>query len=177
MAERGRGEIEALRQAIIAAHERFDAAVADLDPAVLETVPAVGAWSPRDVAGHVADWEQEMLDAAEHILGGPAPRGQPIRDEQSYNTLRAALRGADPWERSAADLAAARERALAFLDRLSPSDLDAIGPFPWGEVGRLRRLLAALAEHVDEHAAQLAAWRERRATGPGERAPRRRRER
>lgn len=151
-----------LKAEIRRAHQRFEAAVEGFDPVVLETDPAVGSWSARDVAGHLADWQSEMLDAAEHIVGGPKPRHHPIKHGQSYNTMRAALRGTDPWSVALEDLVAARDRALALLARLAPEQLRAIGPYPWGEVGTLHHLIEELVAHLDEHAAQLEAWRARR---------------
>lgn len=155
-------EVERLRAEVARAHERFRALVEGYDPIVLETEPAVGSWSVRDVAGHLADWHRETLAAAEHILGGPKPRYHPIKHRQSFNTMSAAVRGTEPWEATAADLAAARDSVLAFLDRLAPEQVRAIGPFPWGEVGRLQRLIQELIDHVDEHAAQIEEWRLRR---------------
>ncbi|MDI3340079.1 MAG: DinB family protein [Sphaerobacter sp.] len=152
-------DLERLRAELIRAYERFTAPVAGLDPVLLETAPAVGSWSVRDVAGHLADWQAEMLDAAAHILGGPKPKHHPIKHTQSFNTMSAALRGTQPWPEAAADLAAVHARALAFLDRLTPAQLRAIGPFPWGEVGPLHRLIGELIAHLDEHAEQIEAWR------------------
>ena len=156
-------DLEELKQAIDAGHERVLAALAGIPETELETAPAVGAWSARDVVGHLADWEGETLAAAAHILGGPKPRFHPIKDGQQYNSLRAALWGTEPWQIALEDFARARGRAEAFLADLAPEQLQAIGPFPWGEVGRLGKLLEDLASHLDEHAAQLEEWRLRRA--------------
>lgn len=152
-------ELSELKAEVARAHERLAAAVEGFDPIVLENEPAVGSWSPRDVAGHLTDWEGEMLAAAEHILGGPKPRHHPIKHGQSYNTMHAALRGADPWRITESDLNAAHERTRAFLDRLAPDQLRAIGPYPWGEVGTLAGLIGHLVSHLDEHTAQIEEWR------------------
>lgn len=158
----GEAEVARLKAEVQRAHARFESLTHGFDAVVLETEPVAGAWSARDLAGHLADWEQEILDAAEHILGGPKPRYQPIKHGQSFNTMRAAVRGADPWDLTMADLVAMRDRALTFLGRLEPAQLRAIGPYPWGEVGTLERLLDDLIAHLDEHAAQVEEWRLRR---------------
>ncbi|HET7037688.1 MAG TPA: DinB family protein [Thermomicrobiaceae bacterium] len=155
-------DLEELKQAIDAGHERVLAAVEGIPETELETAPAVGSWSAREVDGHLADWEGETLDAAAHILGGPEPRFHPIKDGQGYNSLRAALWGTEPWQVALGDFTQARQRADSFIAGLSPEQLAAIGPFPWGEVGRLGKLLMALTSHLDEHAGQLEAWRLRR---------------
>ncbi|HUZ00171.1 MAG TPA: DinB family protein [Thermomicrobiaceae bacterium] len=159
-------ELSTLKLGLLEALERFDRAVAGFEPVVLETDPAVGSWSARDVAGHLADWNQEILDAAEHILGGPRPRHQPITHGQSYNTMRVAVRGIDPWQAAAADLQASIERTAALLDRLQPEQLRAVGPYPWGEIGTVEHLIAGLIKHVDEHAAGIEEWRLRRLGPP-----------
>lgn len=164
--ERGAGrspEVEQIREAIAGAHDRIDGAVRGYDATILETEPALGAWSPRDVVGHLADWQFEMLDSAEHILRGPKPRFQPIKDRQGYNSMRAAVRGTDPWDLTWRDLESARDRALEFTDRLTPEQLNAIGPFPSGEIGTLRTLLEReLIRHLIEHGEQLEEWHLRR---------------
>jgi hypothetical protein len=156
-------EIEQLRRAIEEAHGRIVAVVGGLEPKVLETEPSLGAWSSRDVAGHLADWLYQTLDAAEHILGGPKPRFHPIKDRSAYNMTEAAARGTDPWDPTWRDFEAAYERALEFVGRSTPAELDAIGPFPSGEIGSLRNLLKReLVGHLTEHANELEEWRLRR---------------
>jgi hypothetical protein len=152
-------ERDDLRTAIDDAHARFLAAIDDFPEKVLETEPALGAWSPRDVTGHVADWEQETLAAARHILGGQKPRWHPIKDGQGYNMTQAALRGTDSWAAVRGDFQDARTQMLGFIDELSDSQLKEVGPYPWGEIGNLHRLLVDLVSHLDEHAAGLESWR------------------
>jgi DinB family protein len=152
-------ERDKLRATIDDAHTRFLAAIDDFPEKVLETEPAAGAWSSRDITGHVVDWELETLAAARHILGGEKPRWHPIKDGQGYNTTQAAMRGTDSWSAVRADFQDARAQMLAFIDELSDEQLRAVGPYPWGEIGNLKRLLVDLAQHLDEHATQLESWR------------------
>lgn len=160
--ERDHDPVAELIDEIIAAHQRVDEATAGYDATVLETEPAVGSWSPRDVVGHLAAWEGEVLDGVESLLGSPAPRHHPIKHIQSYNTMQTAVRGTDPWDFAAGDLAAARDRLLARVAQLTPNDLAVRGPFPWGEIGTLEGLLRQQIRHLNEHAGQLEEWRLRR---------------
>jgi uncharacterized damage-inducible protein DinB len=152
-------ERDKLRATIDDAHTRFLAAIDDFPEKVLETEPAAGAWSSRDVTGHVVDWELETLAAARHILGEKKPAWHPIKDGQGFNMTQAALRGTDSWAAVRGDFQDARAQMLAFIDELSDEQLKAVGPYPWGEIGNLKRLLIDLAQHLDEHAAQLESWR------------------
>ena len=155
-------QVAELRAKLDEAHRRVLTAVEGMEPTVLENQPAVGSWSVRDVVGHMVDWENEMLNAAEHILGGPAPKGQPIKHIQSYNNLRGALWGIEPWSAALGDFQQAHERALRFVEHLTPEQLDTIGPYTTGRVGRLSGLMEHVTGHLEEHAAQLEAWRLRR---------------
>jgi hypothetical protein len=152
-------ERDELRAVIDEAQTRFMAAIDDFPDLVLETEPAVGAWSPRDVTGHVVDWQEEALAAARHILGEKKPAWHPIKDGEGYNMTQAAMRGTDSWSAVQRDFANVREQIFAFIDGLDEQQLKAIGPYPWGEIGNLQRLLRDIAGHLDEHAAQLEAWR------------------
>ena len=152
-------DLEEVRAAIDEARTRFLAAVEDFPDIVLETEPSVGAWSSRDVTGHLADWQGEMLAAARHILGGPKPRWHPIKDGQGYNADQAAMRGTDSWQATRGDLDVVFQETGEFLDSLDDEKLTAIGPYPWGEVGRLLGLLRDMAAHLNEHAEQLETWR------------------
>ncbi|HLI50224.1 MAG TPA: DinB family protein [Thermomicrobiaceae bacterium] len=154
--------IAELTSGLMAAHRRIDAVTAGFEATVLETEPAVGSWSPRDVVGHLAAWEVEILDGIEPLLGGPVPRHHPIRHIQSFNTMQAALRGADPWEVTAGGLDAVRGRLLARVSQLTPEQLALRGPYPWGEIGTLEGLLRRHIRHMNEHAEQLEEWRLRR---------------
>lgn len=152
-------ELADIQAVIEAARARFLAALEEFPEIVLETEPALGAWSARDVTGHLADWQHEMLGAARHILGGQKPRGQPIKDGQGYNMSQSALRGTDSWEATRTDFDQIFAETATFLEGLDDSQLATIGPYPWGEVGRLQGLLRDMAAHVNGHAEQLEAWR------------------
>ena len=148
-----------LRAAIDEAQTRFLAAIDDFPDLVLETEAALGPWSPRDVTGHVVDWQEETLAAAKHILGEKKPVWHPIKDGEGYNMTQAAMRGTDSWPSVRREFMQVREQILDFIDGLDEQQLKAIGPYPWGEIGNLQRLLYDIASHINEHAAQLEAWR------------------
>jgi len=152
-------DLDEVRATILAARDRFLAVVDEFPEMVLETEPSVGAWSTRDVTGHLADWQSEMLAASKAILGEPKPRWHPIKNGQGYNTAQAALRGTDSWQATRGDFEQIFAETDAFLATLDDEKLNAIGPYPWGEVGKLRGLLLDMAAHTNEHAEQLETWR------------------
>ena len=155
--------VERLRSSLNAAHARLAAAVTGVNPVTLENEPAVGVWSARDVVGHLADWGEETLAAAERIARGEKPSDRPITNVASYNVTRSAVRGVDPWDVTWADLEDIQARLLGLLDALRDEQLDAIGQTATGRVTTLAGVIEGLIAHTEEHAAQLEDWRLRRA--------------
>jgi hypothetical protein len=144
-------EVEQLRAGIVAGRERLDAAVAGRDAATLEREPVCGIWTWRDVAGHLTDWNIELLATAEHAAGEPAPTDHPIEDGQAFNTTHSAARAGDTWATTKQSFDASVDRALALLERLSPEQLQAGIEYPWGGPGTVTELLRDFPGHWDEH--------------------------
>jgi hypothetical protein len=155
-------DINALLKQIDEAHARLLAAFEGFDAIILETEPIAGSWSARDITGHLTDWGYEIIAAAEHVLGGPAPRGQPIPDGEAFNVMSAALRGAEPWDVTQADFRAMWGASMQLLGRLEERDLRRIGRMPWGEVGPVEKFFAVIPEHIHEHLEDIDAWRVRK---------------
>ena len=144
-----------LQEMLQRARERFDAAVEDVEDATLETQAVCGVWSARDVAGHLTDWNGELLGAAEYGAGILAEPGPLIEDGEQYNTDHAAARATQPWLETKADLDASMERASALLASIGEADLAKAAPYPWGGEGTVGELIADVAGHVDEHVVDL----------------------
>ena len=150
--------IEILRERLRRAHADFLAAVEGLDRAVLEGAPAVGTWSARDVAAHVADWNEEILLAAEHLLGAPKPAHHPIVEIDDFNAARAARYRAEPWSAARARLDRSVERAIELSDRFADR-LEEPTEHPWNNRGTIRDLFHGVCGHEEEHTEELRAWR------------------
>src|SRR5262245_1527177 len=108
--------------ALVRAQERFNAAIAGLDVAVLEVEPAVGDWPLRNVVAHLVDWGNDTLLATEHALGGPAVAHHPITDDD-YNARSAARHAGDTWADLKVQFDDLFARAIALTAPLSPEQL------------------------------------------------------
>lgn len=144
-----------LRTRVQQARERFDAAAAGMDPDSLESLEICGVWSARDVAGHVADWNDELLAAAEYGLGRTSEAPEPVGDGEAYNTSHAEARKGQSWAEVKADLDASFDRAEALLSDIEDDQLDNPATFPWGQDGRVGDMIAGAMHHVDEHVVDL----------------------
>lgn len=154
-----------LRQAIDEAHQQFFDALEGFDDTILETQPICGVWSARDVAGHLTDWNHEIIDAAERRVAGQEPKPR-IPDIDRFNQTQSALRGIESWEQVAADLRASWSRANEVLERLGDEDLALIGPLPSGKVASVDGFFSTIARHTAEHAGEAESWRWRMLGAP-----------
>jgi hypothetical protein len=153
--------VDERRLALERAHDRFRQAVSGLDAAVLETMPAIDVWSVRDLVAHLVDWGDEILLAAEHVLGGPPVPHHPIADFEAYNAASVARHRVEPWPALEAKLDDLFTRASALIGQLLPEQLAVPVYYPWCESGTLDGLLRGIDEHQEEHNEQLEAWRQR----------------
>ena len=112
---------------------------------------AVGAWSVKDVMGHIAFWDEQALLAAERHLAGQPPAQ--VVDWRAMNEREVAERADRTPAEQRAEMERAHELIVALLESRPPLDPAVVG------------LCACLEEdtdqHYDEHAAQIRAWRER----------------
>jgi hypothetical protein len=152
--------LEILQARLRRAQAQFLDAIDGLDTTVLERAPAVGPWSARDLAAHLADWNEEILLAAEHLLGAPKPGHHPIVDVQAFNDAHAALHRDEPWPSALARLEDTVARAIALSERFADR-LEEPVEHPWNNHGTIRDLFHGVCGHQEEHRDELRTWRQR----------------
>jgi len=77
--------------------------------------PVCGAWTLKDVLGHVADWEWLGAEGLRHMAAGHAPQVEHVEDLDAWNQAHVEARRSQPWEEVWADLHAARRSLLEVL--------------------------------------------------------------
>lgn len=132
--------------------ERIEASYRNLVEAI-EGVPedrlseprAIGEWSVKDVLAHTAYWNERSLTRIERKL-----RGEAVEDGgdswQVVNERVQAERAGWPLDRITGSLKQVHDRFVAIVaehPEVSPGDIE-----------------ADVYEHVNEHAAEIRAWRE-----------------
>jgi hypothetical protein len=132
--QRGSAQYEASYQAVL------DAVA--LIPAADRTTPGVcGEWSLKDVLGHLAFWDGDLVAELEARKDGVRLPTSGEREWQAINTEQAAIRTDWDWD----DIL---REVRANHDRLAPLLLDP-GENPDDE---------PIHEHWDEHHAQIEVW-------------------
>ena len=147
---------------LIQSRARFMTLVKQLSPEQAGDKTAVGRWSISDVVGHLADWEERMLQAARHIHDPslpPTPIPDSFEPEDHLNQLMVDQRVQRTWQDNVSDLHEVQATADAFVDSLIPGDWRLRGPFPWpDDRGTLAELLTHIAEHYDDHLPDVESW-------------------
>ena len=129
----------------------------------LETPGAVGDWSVKDVVGHIASWEDRLLTQAQMLLNGHGEKIDLADSEDAervWNHTQYLRKRAWTWDETIRDLALMREEVLWNIGWTAPEQTFRQHDLAAGTVSPAG-LLEGIAEHDQEHLAQLQAWAER----------------
>lgn len=129
---------------------------------------AVGTWSISDLVGHIADWEQRMLEAAYHIYDPSRPAAPPVSDSSAdWDERMAAARAGRSWPENHHDLREIQVAVDNLVSALKPHDWSLRGPYPWpNDQGTLAELISFIAEHYLDHLPELKQWYEQKHKEP-----------
>ncbi|MBI4338241.1 MAG: DinB family protein [Chloroflexi bacterium] len=127
---------------------RFLAAVQKVPSARMEEQGVIGAWSAKDIMGHISTWEDEAVKGVQLLLEGkPQPR---YGNVDQWNQQAAEQRRALTPKQAAEALRRTHTRTVELLQGLPEQayQQDAVRRF----------LLMETTEHYDEHGADLLRW-------------------
>ncbi len=165
-----------LLSSVEASQRHLDEAIAGLDNAAMSEPGVVEQWSITDLVGHVAAWEQLVVQYLERWRRGEPPLEPTWSSADEYNAGEAARRHSWTLDQVRDDAAETRRRLQALLAGITDEE--------WGGQitmrGRELRLGAWIGgalggddgpgTHAAEHAQHIMAWRAGREFGrvPGE---------
>jgi uncharacterized damage-inducible protein DinB len=133
-----------IAERITSARAKLLATVEELDAAAWDWRPGDGRWSVRLTLAHVGEAQWSHLEVARRAIAGE-PMDLPGFDLDAWNAAGVAERAAWPVDRILADLDAAQEATLAFLEELDAGQLAVTESHPaLGEmsVGQALRIIA-----------------------------------
>ncbi len=133
-----------IAERITSARAKLLAAVEGLEAAAWEWRPDDGRWSVRLTLAHVGEAQWSHLEVARRAVAGE-PVDLPGFDLDAWNAAAVAERSAWPVDRILADLDAAQEATLVFLEELDADHLAVTESHPaLGEmsVGQALRIIA-----------------------------------
>lgn len=160
-----------LLAALAAAQRQFDDAITGLDEAALVEPGVVGAWSIKDLIGHVAAWEQLVIESVEQWWTGEAIPTPAWSSADEFNAQAAGRKSDWTLEAVRVDAAQTRRHLQAVLAQLTDDEWSRpvvirdrerpggawIGGALSGDDGP--------GTHAAEHARQIQAWRAARRRG------------
>jgi hypothetical protein len=126
-------------------------ALAGISDAELDTRPAPGKWSPREIVHHLADSEMTSAIRLRRLLAEDRPHIQGYDQEEFARRLHYDR----PYQRSLEAFRYARETTAEILERLTPAEWAREGTH--SEAGRygVETWLEIYAAHAHNHAAQI----------------------
>jgi hypothetical protein len=128
------------------------------------SLPVTGTRTLKDVVGHIADWDELVVEA---ILAMEANRGitwEPIDYSEAWNQTHAVARREQTWTHVWKDFMDVRGTVVTELaERVLEPDLGRMLPSPWGGEMSFYVCLAIPCRHDLEHVEALLAWYESQA--------------
>jgi uncharacterized damage-inducible protein DinB len=135
--------------------------------AMLDTVPpderftlaVEGTWTAQDICGHVADWDELLVEGIFAMERNERISWQPDNYGEAWNVAHAQERRADSWARVWKDFIDRRGTIVTELqERILEPDFPRMLPAPWGGEMTFYRWLCVPCEHDADHAASLLVW-------------------
>ncbi len=153
--EGGIGPKCVLLAALSAAREELLAVSALVPPEDRTSRLVCGAWTLKDVLGHMADWERVGVEGLRSMARGWSPEVEHIADIDAWNHEHAEARRDQPWEEVWADLQRTREALVEALEGMPQANLARWYRFPWGPQGTAYGWVSVFVDHDREHARGL----------------------
>ncbi|MBI5304070.1 MAG: DinB family protein [Chloroflexi bacterium] len=136
---------------------------ADLTEEQITTIPIVGAWTIKDVVGHIAYWEQVIHDHLRESFAEGKPHPMPPDEgDDAINVRESAKRKNWTWMRVRAEFENTRGAFIARVESLSETDLAFTVPNPWWGMTHFYSIAQMIEEdalsHANEHLERIRRW-------------------
>jgi hypothetical protein len=112
-------------------------------------------WTIKQILAHITGWDEVATEALRAHAAGETPRSIAASGIDAQNALMVAGCEALTYEQVVGNWRVARRRFKAAISEMPPEKLAAAFPFPWGGKGNTARIVAILADHEKEHAADI----------------------
>jgi hypothetical protein len=112
-------------------------------------------WTIKQILAHIAGWDEIAADALRAHAAGDTPRRLAANGIDAQNAQMVAGCEALTHEQVVDNWRAARRQLKAVISEMPPEKLGEAFLFPWGAKGNTARIVAILADHEKEHAADI----------------------
>ena len=137
-------------------------ALAGLPDEAMLRIGVVGIWSVKDMLAHLSIWQSELITAFSHL---DRPEHVPgivdIEDIDEFNQEQYRANARRPLDVILEDFHGVHKHLIKAIEELDENTLNNARKFPWMEGEPLWYLIAENGYwHEQEHAEQIAKWRE-----------------
>ena len=140
---------------------RFMDTLQGLTPEQMMMPGACGIWSVKDVVAHLTAWQSELVTGLNQVENNRVPQIINIDDLHGWNAEQYHANASRPLEVIMEDFAAVHKMLLRMIDGFDEKQLFAHRRYKWMEGEPLAYLIEENASlHEDEHAEDIARWRE-----------------
>lgn len=137
----------------------------DFPKGELSTPGACAVWSVKDIIGHLASYEQALVEVLSGFLeGGPTPTLEKMgAGLQQFNDYEVALRQGRTMAEVLAEFNNTHAQVMALAPRIPTETYRQNGALPWygSEYDLDDFIVYTYYGHKREHSAQIAAFRDR----------------
>ncbi|MBI5652008.1 MAG: DinB family protein [Chloroflexi bacterium] len=113
-------------------------------------------WSIKDQVAHLAGANRGMFGIAQRSAQGQMPKLPDGYNNDTFNARQVAKRKEQTLAQVRVELEATRAEMLAFLESVTPAQLDLVGEHPlYGEI-KLKDLLVIIYSHETQHCKEIA---------------------
>jgi uncharacterized protein YdbL (DUF1318 family) len=124
-----------------------------------ESLPVTGEWMLKDVVGHIADWDEVIVEATLAMEANQPIKWEATDYGEGWNQSHVAARRAQPWAHVWQNFIDVRGTVVTELaERVMEPDLGRMLPSPWSGEMSFYVCLAIPCRHDMEHVEALLAW-------------------
>jgi hypothetical protein len=134
-----------------AGHEALRTALEGVDPAT-EACPG---WTAGGLLAHISGWDEWTIPWLQAVAAGDREYQPSWRGIDALNAEFVAQREGLSYEQMLQDWERSRERLKAAIGDMPAEALDTPLDYPWGGCGTVAEFALILAEHDEEHAAEI----------------------
>jgi hypothetical protein len=117
----------------------------------MNTIPAEGTWTVKDLIGHLSSWENACLLPMRGFSEGEPFTPPDIPDDLVWNDEQAAIKAPLSISEVIQESRQTYEELLRLVEHLDIHHLQEIITMPWREEGTILKMIDGLAWHQEEH--------------------------
>jgi uncharacterized damage-inducible protein DinB len=126
-------------------------AIAGLSDDELTIIEVEGIWTIKDLLGHIAAWENSLLEPLSVFVDGEPFEAEEIPNHDAWNAEQSALRATRNYSEILKEIGNTRQELIKTAGRLTENQWNQTFRAPWGDQNTLIEMISGLAWHEEEH--------------------------